>query len=279
MRATDVGTGHQLIDLHCHLLPGIDDGAPDLATAIGMARLSVADGVRVVACTPHIFPGVYSNTGPDIRQRMERLQEELNAAHIDCRLISGSDAHVAPEFLGGLKSGRILSLNNSRYVLVEPPHHILPPNMDRFFFELLAAGYVPILTHPERMSWADANYDLLRGLVHSGGWMQVTAGSIVGRFGGAIKSRSERMLRDGLVHFVASDAHDAVKRPPLLSEAVPALRSLLGHEETENLVNSRPLAIVENRAPFDAPPLPSSKSDRHDNDEPFFRRVARYFHV
>jgi protein-tyrosine phosphatase len=266
-----------LIDLHCHLLPGIDDGAPDLATAKEMARLSVADGVRVVACTPHIFPGVYSNTGQDIRRRMAQLQAELGAADINCRLVSGSDAHVAPDLIDGLKSGRVLTLADSRYVLVEPPHHILPPNMDRLFFDLLTAGYVPILTHPERMSWADSNYDLLRRLVHSGVWMQLTAGSVVGRFGGRAKSRSERMLRNNMVHIVASDAHDAVKRPPLLNEAVPALRGLLGDEEAENLVNARPAAILEDRAPSAAPQLPTGKLDSHEEGEPFLRRVSRYF--
>ena len=269
----------RLIDLHCHLLPGIDDGAPDLATAKEMARLSVADGVRVIACTPHIFPGVYSNTGPDIRRRMAQLQAELDAAHIDCRLVPGSDAHVTPDFVDGLKSGRILSLADSRYVLVEPPHNILPPNMDRFFFDLLAAGYVPIVTHPERTSWVDTDYDLLRRLVHSGVWMQLTAGSIVGQFGGRAKSRSERMLRDGMIHIVASDAHDAVNRPPLLSEAVPALRRFVGDEETENLVNARPAAVLENRAPTAAPSLPPGELDSHDDEEPFFRRVSRYFRV
>ena len=244
-----------------------------------MARLSVADGVRVIACTPHIFPGVYSNAGPDIRRRVAQLQAELDATHIDCRLVSGSDAHVTPDFVDGLKSGRILSLADSRYVLVEPPHHILPPNMDRFFFELLAAGYVPIVTHPERTSWADANHDLLRRLVHSGVWMQLTAGSIVGRFGGQAKSRSERMLREHMVHIVASDAHDAVNRPPNLSEAVSALRGLVGHVETENLVNARPAAILENRAPTAAPPLPPGELDGPKDEEPFFRRVSRYFRV
>jgi protein-tyrosine phosphatase len=242
-----------------------------------MARLSVADGVRIVACTPHIFPGVYANTGPDIRQRMEQLQAELNAAQIDCRLVVGSDAHVSPDLVDGLRSGRILSLNDSRYVLVEPPHHILPPKLDSFFFDMLAGGYVPILTHPERMSWLDANYELLRGLVRSGVWVQLTAGSIVGRFGGRARSQSKRMLRDGMIHIVASDAHNTMERPPLLSEAVPALRSLLGDEETQNLIDVRPAAILENCAPSATPPLPFANSEDLEDEEPFFRRLSRYF--
>ena len=126
-----------------------------------MARMSVADGVKVIACTPHIFPGVYDNTGSDIRRRVEGLQFELDAAGINCRLVPGCDAHITPDLVRQLKSGRVLTLSDSRYVLVEPPHHILPPNVDRLFFDLLAAGYVPILTHPERMSWVDRNEELL----------------------------------------------------------------------------------------------------------------------
>lgn len=148
--------------------------------------------------------------------------------------------------------------------------------MDRFFFDLLAGGYVPILPQPERMFWADANYGLLCHFVRSGAWIRLTAGSIVGRFGGEAKSRSERMLRDGMVHFVASDAHDAVRRPPLLGEALPALRSLVGNEEIENLVDARPAAILENRAPSAGAPLPPDK-DNPENAEPFFRHMSRYF--
>lgn len=151
--------------------------------------------------------------------------------------------------------------------------------MDRFFFDLLAAGYVPIVTHPERTSWADANHDLLRRLVDSGVWMQLTAGSIVGRFGGRAKSRSERMLREHMVHIVASDAHDTLKRPPLLSEAIPALRGLVGDVETENLVSARPATILENRAQSAAPQLPAGKLDSHEDEGRFRRRVSRYFRV
>src|SRR5277367_6599605 len=118
--------GHALIDLHCHLLSGIDDGAADLEESLEMARLSVAEGVSVIACTPHIFPGVYNNSGPDIRIRIDVLQSHLDEAGIECRLVCGGDLHVAPDLVAKLRSGEALSLNDSRYVLVEPPHHILP---------------------------------------------------------------------------------------------------------------------------------------------------------
>ena len=141
--------------------------------SLEMARMSVADGVTVIACTPHIFAGVYNNSGPDVRRRVDRLQSELDAAQIAVRLVSGGDVHVAPDLVAKLKSGEALSLNDSRYVLVEPPHHVLPPNIEGLFFDLLSAGYVPIVTHPERMSWIDRDYDRLMRLVRSGAWMQI----------------------------------------------------------------------------------------------------------
>jgi protein-tyrosine phosphatase len=267
-----------LIDLHCHLLPGIDDGAADLEQSLEMARLSVADGVTVIACTPHIFPGVYNNSGPDIRSRVEWLQTELDAAEIAIRLVSGGDVHVAPDLVSKLNSGEALSLNDSRYVLVEPPHHFLPPNVEGLFFNLLAAGYVPIVTHPERMSWIDREYEMLVHLVRSGAWMQITAGAVLGTFGARAKRWSERLLRDGMVHIVASDAHDAAHRPPAMKEALRALRSLVGEEEAMNLVQIRPEAILNNRDPASAPGLPIVEGNAYENEEEtFWDRVSRYF--
>ena len=236
-----------LFDLHCHIIPGIDDGSPDLETSLAMARMSAAEGVRIIACTPHIFPGVYDNSGPDIRRRVEALQSQLDAAGVDCRLVVGCDAHIAPDLVGKLRSGLVLGVGDSRYVLVEPPHHVLPPNVDRLFFDLLAAGYVPILTHPERMSWA--NDDFLYRLIQSGTWMQVTGGSILGGFGQRAKRQAEKMLSQGWVHIVASDAHNVTQRPPAMGQAFRALCDLVGLDEAENLVKVRPWSYLGKSRP------------------------------
>lgn len=198
-----------MIDLHCHVIPGIDDGSPDLQTSLKMARMSGADGLSVIAWTPHISPSIYDNSGPDTRRRVQSLQFELNSAGIDCRLVPGCDAHVAADLVGKLRSGLALAINKSirarRSAAPFPPPECRPP-----FFDLLAAGYVSILTHPERMSWADRNDDLLCRLIELGTWMHVTAGSLLGGFGPGAKHRAERMLRNGWVHIIASDAHDAL---------------------------------------------------------------------
>lgn len=245
-----------MIDLHCHLLPGIDDGAKDEAMSLAMARSAVADGITVVACTPHIMPGVYENEGPDIAAAVTSRQAVLGREGIALRLVVGADVHVDPGLVAGLRSGRIPTLNGSRYFLFEPPHHVAPPRLEDSLFSILSAGYVPVLTHPERLSWAEGNYDLIVELSHRGVLMQLTGGSITGRFGRQVQRFADRMLDDGIVHLIASDAHNDGSRPLRLSGARDILAERYGREEAENLTLHRPKAILDNRSPGEMPKLP-----------------------
>jgi protein-tyrosine phosphatase len=242
-----------VIDLHCHLLPGVDDGAEDLSTSLTMARQAVAQGVTVVACTPHILPGVYHNHGPDIRSATRHLQEALNREGIPLQLATGADVHMVPNFLGGLRSGELLTLADSRYVLVEPPHTVAPPQIEEFFFNLVTAGYVPILTHPERLSWVRSRYETIKKLVAAGVWMQITAGSFTGAFGRTALYWAVRLLDEGCVHLIASDAHDAERRPLDLASGRESVAKRVGAEEAENLVFTRPMGILKDQPPSSLP--------------------------
>lgn len=244
-----------MIDLHCHLLPAIDDGAPDLATALAMARMAVADGITVTACTPHIYPGLYDNDATAIRAAVWNLQRQLDREGIALRLVEGADAHVVPELLDGLQSGRIPTLAGSRYFLFEPPHHVAPPRLEETAFQAMAAGYVPVVTHPERLSWIDTHYPVFERLAKAGAWMQLTAGALTGRFGRQPRYWSERMLDEGLVAIIATDAHHVERRPPLLAEARVAAGKRLGEQEATHLVCTRPQGILDNTAPAQLPPL------------------------
>lgn len=249
-----------MIDLHSHILPGIDDGAANLDVSIQMARASVENGVSILACTPHILPGVWNNSGPAIRAGVETLQRALDEREIPLRLVTGADVHIAPDLLAGIRSGRVLSLHDTRYILLELPHHVMPPHADACFFELLAAGYIPVFTHPERLSWVHGNYDFIERMVASGVWMQITAGSLVGAFGSRARYLSEKMLDDGFVHILASDTHDVDRRPPLLAEGWEKARSFVGDEEAHNLVVTRPYGILNDELPNRLPAIPSEKA-------------------
>jgi protein-tyrosine phosphatase len=242
-----------VIDLHCHILPGIDDGASDIEVSLAMARLAVAQGIQTTGCTPHILPGVYHNSGSSIRQAVATLQERLAGESIPLRLVTGADVHMCPDFVLGLRSGRLISLADSRYVLVEPPHHTAPPHFESFFFSLVTARYVPILTHPERLSWVPSHYDAIGRLVRAGVWMQITAGSFAGAFGRNALYSAQRMLDEGCVHLIATDAHDTARRPPDLARGFEIVAKRAGVEEAQRLVLTRPLAVLQDQPPSSVP--------------------------
>lgn len=238
-----------MIDLHCHILPGLDDGSPDLAVSLEMAKVAVADGIITMACTPHFVPGVYKNIGPIVRAAIKSLSAALGDAGIPLQLVTGADAHAAPDLLAGLRSGRVLTLNDSRYFLIEPPHDIFPPRFEELVFALAAAGYVPILTHPERLSWIEPRYTVVQRLARSGVLMQITAGSFTGNFGKKARYWAERMLDEGIVHIVATDAHNLDRRRPVLSEAREAVALRAGEDRAAILFAKNPLCILEDRLP------------------------------
>lgn len=242
-----------VIDLHSHILPGVDDGAQTLEDAIAIGRMAEADGIGVMACTPHFMPGVYDNQSSDIRARVKHLNDIFEREGLQVALVVGADAHVRPDFVTCLKQGKILTLHDSRYVLVEPPHHVMPQRLDELMFSIVVSGYVPVLTHPERLKWIEQDYATVQKLAQSGVWMQITAGSLTGRFGRRPQYWAQRMLSEGLVSLLATDAHNTKSRPPLLAEARDLAVSRIGPAEAENLVSVRPAMILENRPPEEVP--------------------------
>ncbi len=247
-----------MIDLHCHMLPAIDDGAGDLATALEMARIAVADGITMTACTPHIYPGLYENDAAGIRAAVAALRAQLIEAEIPLEITDGADIQLVPELVDRLKSGAYPTLNGSRYFLFEPPHHVAPARFVESIFDALAGGYVPIITHPERLTWLDNDhYDWFVTAARQGAWLQITAGALTGRFGKRPLYWGERMLDDGLVHILATDAHATSRRPPLLAEGREVAAKWVGSAEADRLVRDRPRAVIDDRDPLDLPPPPA----------------------
>jgi protein-tyrosine phosphatase len=254
-----------MFDLHSHLLPEIDDGAADIETSLAMARAYVDQGVQYVACTPHILPGLYHNTGSQIRRAVALLQARLDDAGIPLRLLPGADNHMVSDFTVRLREGCLLTLADSPYVLVEPPHHVAPARLEDFFFDLLLAGYVPILTHPERLSWIESKYDVIKRLASRGVWMQITSSSLRGRFGRRARYWCERLLGDGIVHILATDAHNTTTRPPDLLEGRREAERRAGKVEAERLVLTRPSLVLATRFAASASENAIERRGRHDH--------------
>lgn len=245
-----------MIDLHSHILPGVDDGARSLDESLAMARMAVADGIEVMAATPHFMPGMYDNQTDDISLRVTALNDALLENQIDLAVIMGSDAHMRPDFINGLRNGTIPTLHGSRYVLFEPPHNIKPQRLEDLLFNIQMSGYMPVFTHPERLKWIEQDYEIISNAAKSGVWMQITAGSLTGRFGKRPQYWAQRMMAEGLVSILATDAHNTRSRPPLLAEAADLAAKELGMDEATHLVVTRPNCVLENHDPNDVPKCP-----------------------
>lgn len=251
-----------MIDLHSHILPGIDDGAKTLDISLEMARIAVDDGIHTMACTPHIYPGLYMNDAAGITRHRDALQAVLDAKGLTLKLVTGADVHLVPGLLDGLRAGRVPTLAGSRYVLLEPSHNIVPPRFLDSVFSLVAAGYTPVITHPERLVWIEEQYPVFAQLIQQGAWMQVTAGALTGKFGPRAKYWGERFLGEGQTHILASDAHSTGRRVPQLSQARAVAERWLGAEEARRLVIDRPQAILDDIAPSRVPAPPQIAPQR-----------------
>jgi protein-tyrosine phosphatase len=261
-----------MIDLHSHILPGIDDGSRNLEMSLEMARMAVDDGITTMACTPHIYPGLYMNDTAGIIAAREALQRSLDDKGIPLKLTIGADVHLVPGLLQGLRDGIVPCLHQTRYLLLEPSHHVAPPRFQDSVFQLVAEGYVPVITHPERLTWIEDNYSVFADLVRQGAWMQVTAGALTGSFGARAKYWGERFLGDGLTHIIATDAHSSGRRSPNMSKARQIAERMLGREEAELLVRGRQEKILANALPSDVPAPPAVERQEKSWWQGLFRR-------
>jgi protein-tyrosine phosphatase len=246
-----------LIDLHLHLLHDTDDGALDLAQAVAMARGAAADGCASLVATPHQRRDEWDTS--DVARLRERLAEIRDVIGERPEIHLGAEVRVDSELLRELgntaKSG-VLTLAGSRYLLLELDPEGLGPDPVELVREVQALGFRPILAHPEMIPflWNEEEAWPPR-LVQAGAAMQVTAMSVTGEFGRGPKERAWELLRQGLVHFVASDAHRSDWRPPGLSRAAERLRKELGESVARALTVDNPRAVLEDRALPSAAPL------------------------
>lgn len=252
-----------MIDIHCHPLPAVDDGAKTFEIAVAMLKMAAADGITHLVATPHC------NYKYEFRPEVNRskLAELQRAVGQTPQLMLGCDFHLSFDNIRKLtESSKDFTVNRTSYVLVEFGEHFLPDQMDRVFYEFECTGLTPILTHPERNPVFQRKPDLLPHWLERGCLCQVTAKSYTGGFGSGPQKFAERWLKQGLIHFFASDAHDTKHRPPVLSECREKLTEVGGAELAERLLVSNPRAVIEGKplppAPEPAQPFESGRKKR-----------------
>jgi protein-tyrosine phosphatase len=232
------------VDIHCHLLPAIDDGAADWNESLAMARMAFDDGIETVICTPHQSASFTANLGPAVRERTRRLQQRLTDEGLRLRVLPGADVRIEPELVKRIRDDEIVTLaDRRRHVLLELPHEIYIP-LDRLLGDLEAAGMSAVLSHPERNQGILEQPRLADYLVDRGCLLQVTAGSLVGTFGPRVQALAERLVTRGLVHFLATDAHGTKARRPLLRRAYQRVVELAGPEMGHQLCSAAGAAVT-----------------------------------
>ncbi|MCL6583837.1 MAG: hypothetical protein K6U11_09395 [bacterium] len=256
-----------MIDLHCHILPGLDDGAKDIEESLRMCYLAALDGIGKIVATPHTMNGVYVNKTETIKQAVRELNDLLTQEGIGLEILPGADVHIHPNLLKLIETENITTVNdNHRYLMLELPHQLVPPNFKNLVFELNLQGIIPILTHPERNSILQNDINLIYELVEQGVLIQITSLSLIGEFGSKPEDCCHKLLKYNLVHIIATDAHSSKIRPPLLSPSVEVASKIIGEQDALDLVTTNPLAIIEGRD------IPNPKEPEKPRRS-FFRRL------
>jgi protein-tyrosine phosphatase len=279
-----------MIDLHTHILCGLDDGAKTIEESIEMCRISHQDGIKTIVATPHILPGIYKNDRPTILSKVQELNEAIkkfgvqssefrvknpnsairnpqSALHLDSELrtpnsqlslvvLPGADVHFSSDILQHYERGETVTVNDQgRYLMIEFASQGIPYQAEEVLFQLLTKGIIPIISHPERNMEIGQKPRRYYEMIRMGCLGQVTAMSLTGDFGSGIKRIAEKLLSKRLIHIIASDTHSTHRRPPLLSAGVKAAGKIVGKEEARKMVTEYPEAIIEGRRPNVPEPL------------------------
>lgn len=230
-----------MVDIHCHIVPEVDDGAWSLDTALEMARMAVRSGIRRIIATPH-FMGVPESleTLPDMLRQFLRLKAAIRQEGLELELIPGAEILCVPQTLDMARRGRLPLLGGSRYVLVEFYFDASARFLDMALEELLSCGYRPVVAHPERYIAIQQNPDLALSWFRRGIVLQVNKGSILGAFGRRAEETAIRLLHRGVVHVIASDAHSPKRRTTDMSLVRRWALENLGREYTRILLEDNP---------------------------------------
>ncbi|MDK2759643.1 MAG: hypothetical protein KYX66_23250 [Blastomonas fulva] len=236
-----------MIDLHSHLLPGLDDGAPDLSSALELARVAVKDGITHMLCTPHIHPGRHDNTIHSIATAHKIMVDGLREAAIPLSIGIGAEMRFDIDLIAGVRNETVPFIGSWRgrkVLLLEFPHEGIPSGAELLTRWLIERGVVPMIAHPERNKGILRAPRRLKAFIEQGCLLQVTAASVAGEFGKAARELSHALLHEDRITVLASDAHNLKYRPPVLSRGVQCAAHIVGDAKAQALVMYNPWEIA-----------------------------------
>lgn len=237
-----------MIDLHAHILPGVDDGPKHMDSALKMLKLAASDGIREIVATPHVLGGIDRQQNDFLIAKFEQLADEAERNGIDIAIHLAAEIYINPEIESIIDYPCCSFDGKGRFILVEFSMNELPFGYETILRKLVKKEIIPIVAHPERNYQVSRNIDYARRIVDTGAVLQLNAGSLLGVFGRRIKKASYKLLENDLVYIVASDAHNPRSRPPILSKAKSQLTKLVGEDIAEDLILNNPEFILSANA-------------------------------
>lgn len=236
------------IDIHNHILPGLDDGSADEKMSLQMLRMAAEDGITHMIATPHFHYRRGHATPEQIRNAMAFMQDLIDGEGIPIHLYTGNELYYTHDLIEKVKAKEVLTLADSDYVLLEFSPETEQRKIQNGVYQFLSEGYYPIIAHMERYEAFNKHPDFVETILRMGAYYQVNAGSITGDAGWALKRFTRNMLKRGMIQFVATDAHDLQKRQPNFSAAAAWIEKKLGESELREYLYENPMKILENKA-------------------------------
>lgn len=235
-----------MIDIHCHILPNVDDGPQSLDEALEMAKEAVREGIHTIVATSHFIKESKFIIGEPLKNELELFNAKLQKEGIPLKVLLGNEAYISPQLPSQLDSGEVFTINNSRYLLLELPINSIPSYTEEILYQLKLRGIVPIIAHPERYRQVNEDPKIVLEWINKGSLIQINAGSLMGRFGENARDMAVTLLKQRKVHFIGSDGHSSRSRKPKLREACKIAVDILGESAGKKLVCHNPAMVLNN---------------------------------
>lgn len=236
-----------MIDIHSHILPGIDDGSEDMEMSLQMARIYVENGISKVIATPHHIEGSVFVSLEERKSILIQLNKNLVKEAIKLEVFPGNEIYISMNIIHDIENRKAHTLNNTRYVLVELPMYDIPMYVENMIYELQLKGYIPIIAHPERNSKIVEDPNILYRYIENGALGQLNLPSLEGRYGKAIKATGEILLKHNMIHFVSTDAHSHKSRTPNSTRALDILSKLVSRDDFQRLTSINGNRLLEDK--------------------------------
>lgn len=234
-----------MIDIHTHILPGVDDGPQTIEESLEILKRAANEGVKAIVATPHVLEFPSKSSWQRVRDAFNSLKQALKSEEIDIEIILGAEIFISPDLPMWIKQNKDITINNgNRYVLLELPIHEIPPFTEHTIFELLLQGIVPIIAHPERYHELQKDTSRLFDMIKRGVLTQLNSSSLQGRYGRKAKKAAKSILTQGLIHMIGSDVHSSFNGPYPLSQGMMLAAEIVGMEAAKAMVTSVPEKII-----------------------------------